>query len=71
MLPLYYRPSTAYSYRTIRQAEKMNHVANAKIGVYCRGTKELQERAFLRGQTIPPALNLPKLLRDASFLTGV
>jgi hypothetical protein len=40
----------------------MNHVANAKIGVYCRGTKELQERAFLRRQTIPLALNLPKLL---------
>jgi hypothetical protein len=38
--------------------------ASAKIGSYCRGTKELQEKPVLRGHSIPPVLNIPKLLRN-------
>jgi hypothetical protein len=39
--------------------------ASAKIGGYCRGTKELQEKPVLRGHSIPPVLNIPKLLVEA------
>jgi hypothetical protein len=59
---LYYRLLLSYCRTPIRYTTKQALFATAEIGSYCRGTKELQERPVLMGQSILRVLNIPKLL---------